>query len=132
MPTCVSVTSLMFCAQTVGNPLIIPEPIVMPVMPAAPLSKRRRLTRLDGGSPAPKDGRILSLMDFASAKRRRLLIDLQPAFVVANLLSSSRLSQAAGFLAGAVPDLQAEIIFFSTPTPAATARSYSSGTVAES
>jgi hypothetical protein len=34
------------------------------------------------------------------------------------------------FLGGGVSD-QVEIIFFSTPTPAATARSYSSGTVAE-
>jgi len=33
---------------------------------------------------------------------------------------------------GAQSRHQVEIIFFSTPTPAATARSYSSGTVAES
>src|SRR6516225_7478200 len=102
MPTCVSVTSLMFCAQTVANPLIIPEPIATPARPAAPLSKRRRLTRLNGAIPAPKYDRVSSLMDFAPSQLgnakyrccRRLPIDLRPVFVVAILLSPDRLSQA--------------------------------------
>jgi hypothetical protein len=40
------------------------------------------------------------------------------------------LVKRAGFFAGAVPGLQVEIIFFSTPTPTATAHSHLSGTIA--
>src|SRR5215472_2841120 len=108
MPTCVSVTSLMFCAQTVGNPLIIPEPIATPAMPAAPLSKRRRLTRAGGVTPPRWSKTTSSFMNLDSLVGRprpgfllgnanicrRFPTDLPPIFFVANLLPRAWLSQA--------------------------------------
>ena len=43
VPNWRSVTSLMFCDQTVGNPVIAPEPRAKPEVAAAPLSTLRRL-----------------------------------------------------------------------------------------
>jgi hypothetical protein len=82
----------MFGAQTVGKPLIIAEPIAALARPAAPLSKRRRLTHLAGTTPDRKFESILSCMNFVpfagrpfslarenADNTRRLLTDLRPA-----------------------------------------------------
>jgi hypothetical protein len=63
---------------------------------------------------------------------RRLPIDLRPAFIVAIFCPPAAFVKRAGFLAWAVPDLHVKIIFFLTPTPTVTARSYSTGTIAQS
>src|SRR5262249_53825679 len=132
MPTCVRVTSLMFCAQIVGKPSIIPDPIATPAAPAAPLSRHRRLTRIDGGSPARKVESNLSVTILPSLAGGRGPFqknpryarppppDLRlPRFVAAFFLGGGRRCQAGARrpIAGS----QVEIIFFSTPTPAATA-----------
>src|SRR5262245_53941168 len=51
-PTWSRVTSLMFCAQIVGKPVIAPEPAARPTLAAVPFRTVRRLNPLDFGISA--------------------------------------------------------------------------------
>ena len=100
-----------------------------PARPSAPASTRRR----DRGRLVPS----------AVARARRSAPRPRPPASAASRRCSPRRRRATGAWAASsacspasrssrAADAHVEIIFFSTPTPAATARSYSSGTVAES
>ena len=56
-PAWCSTTSLMFCAQMVGKPLIAPDPMAAPATAAAPFRTPRRVNELGSGFSVP-DGHV--------------------------------------------------------------------------